>query len=218
MRRLTPRLEEAKGERRGSISGSDPAIELVGLGESPMAAVGLADQAEGLLPQLAAQVASDSGRCVIWRTAAASGATARSARERLLPDLEAGPVDFVVVGLGVNDSLALSSARRWSADLVALLDAVGHRLEPGRVILAGVPPMRRFPSLPFPLSAMLGARASLLDTVARRLAADDPKVVHAPMEIGPGDGDLFCRDGFHPGARAHREWARQLAQIIRADL
>lgn len=180
-----------------------------------MAAVGLADQAEGLVPQLAARLASGSGQRVDWRTAAASGATARTAREGLLPTLKAGPVDWVIVGLGVNDSLGLSSARRWRTELRGLLDAVHDRLAPTRIILAGVPPMHRFPSLPAPLSTMLGARAALLDAVSQRLAKHDPVILYVPMNIGDHADDLFCRDGFHPNARAHSKWARQLARLIR---
>lgn len=178
-----------------------------------MAAVGLADQAEGMIPRLAAALNSATGRRIEWDTAAQSGATARFTREVLLPRIDSAPLDIAVVGLGVNDCLSLSSARRWRTELERLLDAIDQRQEPKRVILTGVPPMRHFPALPFPLSTMLGLRATLLDAVAARLADSRAHVCHAPMEFVENPDGLFCRDGFHPNARAHALWARQLAAI-----
>lgn len=217
VRRRTPRLAEAPGERSGAITGAQPVIRIAGLGESPMAAFGLADQAEGVVPRLAAEMAASTKRGVAWQTAARSGATIDFSHEHLLPLLTAGPSDIVIIALGVNDCLQLSSARRWRVGLADLIDAARVRLEPTRIVLTGVPPMQHFPALPFPLSAMLGRRAALLDVVARRLAGTEPDLQHAPMDFVERPDGLFCRDGFHPNARAHALWARQLAGILHAQ-
>jgi len=214
LRLRVPRLEEAPGKRSGSLAGSGPVLRIVGLGESPMAAVGLAGQTEGVIPRLAAALHAASGRRIEWATAAQSGATARFTREALLPDIESAPIDLVVIALGVNDCLALSPARRWRAELERLLEAIDDRLGPGRIILTGVPPMQHFPALPWPLSTMLGLRSALLDAVSSRLAASQEHVSHVPMEFVENPDGLFCRDGFHPNARAHALWAGQLAAIV----
>jgi len=214
LRRRVPRLEEAPGKRSGSLAGSGPALRIVGLGESPMAAVGLADQTEGVIPRLAATLHTASGRRIEWTTAAQSGATARFIREVLLPGIESTPIDLVIIALGVNDCLALSPARRWCAELERLLEAIDDRLGPGRIILTGVPPMQHFPALPFPLSTVLGLRAALLDAASSRLAASQAHVSHVPMDFVESPEGLFCRDGFHPNARAHALWARQLAATV----
>ncbi len=214
VRRRTPRLEEANGERSGTLAGSAPAIRIVGLGESPMAAVGLADQAQGVIPRLAAEVAAASRQQVMWQTAAESGATTRFTTENLLGRVDAGPTDLAVIGLGVNDCLSLHSARRWRKDLQQLLDAIRRRLEPKRIVVTGVPPMQHFPALPFPLSSMLGLRAALIDSVSQRVAEHESDVVHAPMNFTERAGGMFYTDGFHPDATAHEAWARQLARLL----
>lgn len=214
MRRRTPRLDEAPGERSGSLPGTQPALSLVGLGESPMAAVGLAEQSEGVVPLLASRLSAASGRCVEWETAARSGANARFTAECLLPQLEARPVELAVIALGVNDCLALASPGQWRRDIEALCGGIRHRLEPQRIILAGIPPMQHFPALPAPLSWMLGLRSALLDAVCRRMAAEEDDLLHAPMDFVEDPEGLFCRDGFHPNARAHALWARQLAATV----
>lgn len=213
VRRDTPRLDEAPGERSGVVHGGGPAFRLVGLGESPMAGVGLADQAEGVVPVLAEVLAAETGRRIEWRTAARSGATARFATEALLPRLDAGPTDLAIVALGVNDCLAMGSPGRWRERLEQLTQAVFDRLAPERIILAGIPPMQHFPALPWPLSSTLGLRAALLDAVTARFADTRAKLLHAPMDFVEHPDGLFCRDGFHPNARAHVLWARQLADL-----
>lgn len=216
VRRETPRLDEAPGERSGHLPGAGPVLRIVGLGESPMAAVGLSDQSEGVIVMLARQLATASARPIEWRTAARSGATARFTTDELLPQVDAAPTDLVIVALGVNDCLALASPKRWRADLALLTRAISERLEPQRILLAGIPPMQRFPALPPPLSTMMGLRATLLDAVSRQFAARRGDMLHAPMDFVDRPDGLFCRDGFHPNARAHALWARQLAALAEA--
>ncbi|MDZ7791796.1 MAG: SGNH/GDSL hydrolase family protein [Xanthomonadales bacterium] len=213
VRRKTPRLDEAPGKRSGRVPGAEPVFRIVGLGESPMAAVGLSDQAEGVVPILAGQLAAASPRRIEWQTAARSGATARFTADELLPQVDVAPTDLVIIALGVNDCLALTSPARWRARLAHLTQAVTERLEPKRILLAGIPPMQHFPALPAPLSMMLGLRASLLDAVSEQFAERRPGVLHAAMNFVDQPDSLFCRDGFHPNARAHALWAEQLAAL-----
>jgi len=175
--------------------------------------VGLSDQSEGVVAMLAGQLAAESSRPIEWQTAARSGATARFTAHKLLPQVDKVPADLVIVALGVNDCLALASPARWRARLAHLTQAISERLEPKQILLAGIPPMQRFPALPAPLSTMLGLRASLLDAVSEQFAARQPGVVHAPMNFVNHPDGLFCRDGFHPNARAHALWAEQLAAL-----
>lgn len=213
VRRRTPQLAEAPGERSGVFAGSQPVLRIVGLGESPMAAVGLSDQAAGLVPRLAAKLADRYGRRIEWQTAARSGATARLASEVLLPQTEP-PADRVIVALGVNDCLSLSASKRWLDELDRLTSAIRERLEPAQIVFTGVPPMQHFPALPAPLATMLGSRARLLDARLARFTEADPTLVHAPMRFVASPDGLFCRDGFHPNEEAHRLWACQLAGLI----
>ena len=210
LRSRATRLPEAPGERAGVHAGRDPALHIVAVGESPLAAVGLPNQASALTPVLAGLLAEQTGRCVHWRTAARGGVTAAAVRHTLLPDLAPGPCSLILIGLGVNDSIALRSATRWRGDLCALIKAIRQRCGPAPVLLAGVPGMQHFPVLPRPLNWLLGSRARLLDHVAHELASAHPDVAHVPMQLDGRMQHLFCQDGFHPNAEGHALWAEQL--------
>lgn len=210
VRRRTPRLPDAAGPPEGLADGPGPALRLLVVGESTVAGVGAATCAEALAGQFAAALAARLGRAVAWRAAGQSGATAAELRGRIVPGLPAEPADLALVALGVNDTLRFHGPRRWAADLADLVAALRARVGPAPLALAAVPPMGRFPALPQPLRATLGARARLLDLAAADLAATLPDVAHLPISI-PVTPELFCADGFHPGPAGYRRWGELLA-------
>lgn len=211
LRRQAQRLAEAPGERSGQVAGSGPALRLLAVGESPLAGVGLDHPGQSLACRLAEQLQQRTQRAVNWQVCAGGGYSAAAVRQKLIPDLDTGSIDLILIGLGVNDTLALRSARRWRADLEALIEALHARTGPAPVLLAGVPDMHHFPLLPFPLSFVLGSRSRLLDHAAGRLARSRKAMSHVPMSLDARASELFCADGFHPNRIGHERWAELLA-------
>jgi hypothetical protein len=73
------------------------------------------------------------------------------------------------------------------------------------IAFAGLPPLERFPALPWPLSRVLGKRAAGLQDMALGLAGHRGlRVVALPRQV---DRRGFSRDGFHPAATACTQWA-----------
>jgi hypothetical protein len=132
VRRRTPVLPEADGERHG-VEGvwRVDALELRVLGESTAAGVGVRTQANGLAPAIAAGLTAKPGRPVSWRIAARTGTTAQRALTYLVPQLLDDSFDVVVVALGVNDVLGLRPPRAWQDDVAALVTSLQRHLRPG---------------------------------------------------------------------------------------
>lgn len=216
-RRSTP-LPEADGPRHGENSGAGQSIRLLAVGESPLAAVGLAHPGDTVARHLAAHITSASGRPTHWRILARGGYTAKAVRQRLVPKLEPQAADLILIGLGVNDSIRLRSARRWQRDLSALIEALSARAGSAPVLLAGVPDMFHFPLLPRPLKLLLGSRSRLLDHATAELAAARSRTRYVSMQLDARSRELFCEDGFHPNAQGHALWAEQLAPAALALL
>ncbi|MEV4414292.1 SGNH/GDSL hydrolase family protein [Catellatospora sp. NPDC049609] len=211
VRRRTPVLPEAAGARHGVEGGpgGDPTAVLV-LGESTAAGVGVPHQSDGLAPALASGLARHTGGPVAWRVAARTGYNARKTRDLLVPQLPDETYDAVVVVLGVNDVLEMRSARAWQHDITALLADLRPRLRPaGRVVLAGVPDVSGFPTLPQPTRAVLALHARQLDRRLARVAATAPSALHVPSP-GIDTSGLYAEDGFHPSAAGYRRWAAHL--------
>lgn len=97
-----------------------------------------------------------------------------SARDLVTESIEpASPIDadVVIVALGVNDTISLSSVTRWVDALEALALCVRRSSPRAAIVLSGVPPMQLFPAFPAPLRQVLGLRARVLD---RALPAGPP--------------------------------------------
>ncbi|WP_410629668.1 SGNH/GDSL hydrolase family protein [Amycolatopsis sp. cmx-4-83] len=211
VKRTTPRLPGAAGPTEGLVPGDGEPFRLAVLGESTVDGVGAAHHGEALTGCLARELARD-GRAVRWQAVGRTGANARTVRAELVPLV--APADLVVVALGVNDTIELRSAPAYRRDLLALVVELRRRLGPVEVVLAGVPPMARFPALPRPLRDVLSARSTALDAAAAALARV-PGVTHLPMDPALLDPAAFASDRFHPGPAGYARWAQTLAAHIR---
>jgi lysophospholipase L1-like esterase len=212
VRRTTPRLPVAGGDRIGEV-GHGPPLRLLVIGESTAAGVGAAHHGEALAGELAARLATKLGRRTRWHALGENGATARRALRLLESASDAA--DLAVVALGVNDVLEQTRAARWANDVAALIVALQTRIGAREVILLEVPPLARFPALPRPLRYVLGRDARRLDAalarVAARLDASERRVRHYRFAFD-GAREFFAADGFHPSARGYAHWAELIAE------
>ncbi|WP_344436607.1 SGNH/GDSL hydrolase family protein [Actinomadura bangladeshensis] len=219
--RRTPRLDPAGGDEHGFVPGANPgtgrpAFRVVVIGESTAVGVGASRHAEALPGFLAEALRDRLRRSVAWSVSGENGATARRITAGLVPP--AGGTrpdlvpDLVVITTGINDLIRRRPLRRWAADVTELVGAVRERYPGAGVLVAGMPPVHRFPALPRPLRYVLGARARTMDRIMRD-AARAGGAVHAPMdEAMARDRGLFASDGFHPSPAGYRAWAHDLAR------
>ncbi|GAA2139382.1 SGNH/GDSL hydrolase family protein [Actinomadura napierensis] len=215
--RRTPRLEPASGAERGLVPGprhgTAAAYRLVVVGESTAVGVGAAEHARALPGFLAEALAARLRCAVAWSVAGENGANARRVA-RLVRRRAGGhgPADLVVATVGINDLIRCRSLGRWADDVADLVAVLRGGYGDAAVLVAGMPPVHRFPALPRPLRTVLGARARTMDRVTRE-AAHAAGAVHVPMdEAIAEDRTLFAADGFHPSAAGYRVWAGDLAR------
>lgn len=213
VRRATPRLPPASGPHEGIVAAGPHPLRLLLVGESTAVGVGVPTHDVGLAGQTARALAEATGRPVRWRVLGRSGASARTVIAEFVEPASSVDADVVVVALGVNDTISLSSVARWVDALDALLHCVRRSSPDAAVVLSGVPPMQHFPAFPVPLRQVLGLRAHVLDRAAIRWAGTHAAVTHvrhppaAPAEVPV----LFCADRFHPSALGYSRWGAALA-------
>ena len=213
VRRVTPRLPPAGGPVDGVIGSGPHPLRLLITGESTAVGVGVETHLTGLAGQTARGLAEKTGRPVSWRVLGRSGVTARTLVTELLECAAPIEADVVVVALGVNDTITLSSVKRWVDALEAFRRCL-QRSSPGAaIVLSGVPPLQIFPALPVPLRNVMGLRAQVLDRAAVRWASGHAAVTHVPHPVtAPADVPaMFCADRFHPSALGYARWGAALA-------
>lgn len=227
--RNTPRLDPATGAETGVTTGSAPAFRLLVIGESTAAGVGASAHAEALPGFLADALRHHLHRSVAWSVNGKNGATVRRVITDLVPTSNGfssngsspngsmpngSAPDLVVVTVGINDLIRRRPLKRWAADLSELITALRGRYRHAGVLVAGMPPVHRFPAIPQPLRMMLGAQARAMDKIMREVAQAHG-AFHVPMdEAMARDRRLFASDGFHPSPAGYRVWAYDLAQAV----
>ncbi|EGD56401.1 SGNH/GDSL hydrolase family protein [Gordonia neofelifaecis] len=211
VRATVPRLPEAACTT-GTV-GTGPAAQLVVVGDSVAAGVGVDHHEATVAGQLARRLSETYDRTVRWRVRARSGDTAAD----VVADLDTTSVadaDVVVVSIGVNDVKNLHSANRWRSDLTALLTLLSDAAE-APVLLMALPPIDALPALPAELGGFLAARGRAFDAIAREVCDRIPDVTYVVCEA-QFTGEMFAADGFHPSARAHRALADTCADKLDA--
>ena len=209
VRRVTPVLPEAPGPRTGT-AGEGPPLRLLILGDSAAAGVGAPSQHQALSGHLVAALARR--HTVDWTLQARTGATTADALQALA-DLPRRPFDVVVTSLGVNDVTSNISVRRWVGLQAQLVAALREGFGRPRILMSELPPMHRFPALPQPLRAYLGAQARRYNLALAALAARSEGCTRVPLDLPNTESDM-AGDGFHPGPAIYAAWAAELARHI----
>jgi len=208
VRQTVPRLPPAQGRRGAFGARTDSALSVVGVGDSIIAGVGVERQERALIGHFARRLHARMERPVRWRACGLNGADSSTIRERIAPVAPAA--DVYIVSAGVNDAVRGVGTKRFSANLVALAATLRRKSPQAVLIFAGIPPLDRFPALPWPLGAVLGARAARLQEAARAAAPGMHAICFDFPANLPAGG--FARDGFHPAEAACDAWAGWLLE------
>lgn len=222
-RAVTPRLPEASDQAYGLWAHPHHSVDnfrVLGIGESPVAGVGVANYQEAITAQMAKALAGKLDTAVEWQALGQNGARLSWARQALPAFRQAqghdSPAwDVILLAFGVNDTTSFCPVNSYRAELQSLLDELQSMLKTtGLIVLAGVPPMQVFPALPAPLRQVLGMKAHALDQINHEMATSSPRVLHLPFTANLQDVRQMAEDGYHPSALGVSIWAEELAKTF----
>jgi len=214
----TPRLPEAEGSRRGSVTAAtdQPALQLLIAGESTAVGVGVTTLERAVAGRLAVELAERTQRCVHWQVLGANGASIARVAALLAATPAPSGATLALLPMGVNDTVKLTSLAGWRRGLRAATDAL-RDAGVAHIAFASVPPVGWFTALPQPLRWVLGMRARQLDRVLLEWAMAAGEDVHFLPIRFPMAPQLLAEDGYHPGEEGYRVWASLLADQLVAS-
>jgi lysophospholipase L1-like esterase len=214
-RQTALRMPEAAGQRQGWIrhQGSDNTLNLLFVGDSTMAGVGVAHQEAALASRTAVEVSGLLSRSVHWQLIAKTGLKASQ-----IPDLTKHEdllhADVLITALGCNDVVAQTKPHQFVEAYAALIDA----LIPKRLtVISGLPPLHITPAIPQPLRWFFGLCAHQLDRALQRWIRTRSDVSYISLQWA-ADRTKLAEDRFHPGEGLYREWSHRIAHQIALDL
>ena len=205
-------LPEAAGERRGKYGDGDAAKLLV-IGESTVAGLGAGTHEMALTGQFARALSDHIGRAVQWHVVGKNGVTARQAIDELVPRIPDERFDHILVGLGGNDVLKLSSPRKWRRDMTELLDLLRGQYPDAVIFLSNCPMIVASPIMPQPIKTILWELSKMHDANIREFTSSMDRVFYDPQPIG-FHSDGFFADGIHPSEQGYADWAAAMMKYF----
>lgn len=192
-------------------------IELLALGDSGMAGVGVAQPTAALPALIAQRVAASTGRPVHVVSHAQPGARTRDVLSTQLA-LDLGKPDVVVLLVGTNDVTHLSRSRQLAEDTAYLLARL-HRLG-APVVMSSLPEFGAMRAVPAALRAALRLRAVPVRKTQSRAALEaggGVDLVDVRGLVGREfltNSDLMSPDRFHPSEAGYSRIADALAPAV----
>lgn len=206
-------LPGAAGESRGRVGGEGDAVKLFVIGESTVAGLGARDHERALAGQFARSLSEHLGSPIEWAVVGKNGVTARRTIVELLPEMPEEPFDYILLGLGGNDVMSLSSPKRWRHDMTELLGILRERHPDAVIFLSNCPMIVMSPVIPEPVKSILWQLSRMHDANARDFTAEMDRVFYYPQ---PADVTLegFFADGIHPSEKGYADWAAAMVQYF----
>lgn len=231
IRKKVPRLPEASGTKGRSNSSSseiNQPLQLITIGESTIAGVGVERHEEGFTGSLANALAQAYNCQVNWEVFAKSGYTAKQVNERLLKKVAAKKADLIVIGLGGNDAFTLNNPKRWTQDCKELIRMLQEKYPEAALFFCNMPPIKEFPAFTKPIKWVIGNLVELLGKSLNENVKDTPSVYYNSevvklktwldrYELQKTRDDLFS-DGVHPAKITYQTWGRDMAQFIKRNI
>lgn len=199
-------LPDAAGPTSGTTPGEGEPSRLLVLGESTVAGLGARTHEYALAGQFALQLAERLGRPVDWHVVGRNGVTARRTIDELLPLVPDVAFDHILLGIGGNDVMKLSSPRVWRRDMLELLGLLRERYPDAVIFISNCPMIIMSPVIPQPAKSLLWRLSQMHNANIIEFTHTMRRVLYYPQ---PVDVTLegFFADGIHPSEQGYADWA-----------
>ncbi len=208
-------LPDAAGDKFGQVGLGDDAAKLFVIGESTVAGLGARDHERALAGQFAKYLSEHIERPVEWKVIGKNGLTARRTIELLVPQMPDEHFDFILVGLGGNDVMKLSSPQKWRADMIELLGILREKNPDAVIFLSNCPMIKYSPAIPHPIKGMLWELSKMHDANIKEFTRDMDRVFYYPQPTGDFVRlEGFFADGIHPSEQGYAEWSAAMIRYF----
>lgn len=152
------------------------------------------------------QLSQKIGRPVDWQVIGKNGVTARKTIEELVPQMPDEKFDYILLGIGGNDVIKLSSPRKWRADMLELIGILRNRNPAAVIFISNCPMIVASPVLPQPIKGILWELSQMHNANILEFTQGMARVFYYPQ---PREFvvDGFFADGIHPSEKGYADWA-----------
>jgi len=224
IRKKVPQLPEAQGTS-GQVHSDYPGnLNVLLIGESTMAGVGVKTHQEGFAGSFARKLAELSRANVKWEVFARGGYTLKRLRYKIVPKIPNNQYDIIVIGMGGNDAFKLNSPKVWGENIEALITACQEKFPATPIAFCNMPPIKEFPAFPGLVKFIVGNLVELfgqkLNTICDQKSGvyNSSEVIRLKNwlhKIGPNNKEAkFFSDGVHPSQLTYQIWGEDFANFV----
>lgn len=224
IREKVPKLPEAK-EPKGTVNNKhQKVIDILAIGESTIAGVGVDFHKNGFIGALANEIALKKNSSVHWKVYAKSGYTAKMIAEKMIPKIKCDRADFIVVGLGANDAFTLNSPKKWRFQINKLIDSLHQKFPNTPIYFTNMPPIKEFPAFTKTIKFVIGNLVEILGENLYSIVQNKANVYYNEQFITfdqwlkkhqlKDDINTFFSDGVHPSKITYELWGKEMAHFI----
>ncbi len=199
-------LPGAAGPNEGLAGEGENAVKLFVIGESTVAGLGARTHALAFAGQFALQLSNSLHKPVNWHVVGKNGVTARRTIDELLPQMPDENFDYIMIGLGGNDVMKLSSPKKWRRDMTELLGLIRGKHPHAVIFLSNCPMIKHSPAIPQPIRRILWELSTMHDANIREFTLEMERVYYYPQPVEV-ELEGFFADGLHPSEQGYRDWA-----------
>jgi hypothetical protein len=192
-----------RDEPHGRVPGGDP-LRIAVIGDAAAVGYGTVSQQLGVAAHFARELSRRDGRGVEWFTAQFRQLTMAGAIEVVSDGARFERVDRVVVIAGTTDAIGLMPVDTWARLLDDMLITLRSRLPvTARILVAEIPPLEFYSSIPPRLRRFISVHARELNGVtrevvarhhgARTVAIDQKHVIDLKQPADTGVSGLYLR-------------------------
>lgn len=226
IRASVPKLPEAKGTQ-GQCSPSakpDGTLNVIALGESTIAGVGVETHAEGFTGAFASELSKRLNLNITWKVYARSGYTAQQVATKLIPKITETQANLIIIGLGGNDAFTLNRPSKWQADIRSLIESLRAKFPEAIIVFCNMPPIKEFPAFTPLIKFTIGNLVEILGEELQKAVRDYENVLYfgeiitlhewmdkLQLNLKPED---FFSDGVHPSKLTYQTWAQDIANKL----
>lgn len=223
-----PDLPEAKGKDGSIENGKDKHLNIIAIGESTVAGVGVETNEEGFMGTFAQIMAKELETNVNWKIYAKSGYTASQVRQEIIPQIKCEHTDLVVVGLGGNDSFRLKSPSNWRNNIEQIIAEIRLKFPEVPIAFTNIPPIRDFVAFTPLMKFAFGNMGEMLGDQLSHISKDHPDVFYNKEKLTlkilcdryklENDVSDFFSDGVHPSKLTYQILARHFAEFLLSQI
>lgn len=225
IRKNVPKLPEAK-EPKGFVNGKfNKTINILSIGESTIAGVGVDYHKNGFTGALARTLSKNLKSNINWKVYARSGYTVKQVCKKIIPKIKEESTDIIIIGMGGNDAFTLNSPKNWVKDIEKLINLIQNKYPNTPMFFTNMPPIKEFPAFTKNIKFVIGNLVEILGKELHQLVSKKENVFYyneiitlkewsKKHSLDNSNKKLYFSDGVHPSKLTYQVWGEEMGNFI----